>query len=332
MTPKRPTKSPTARKFLLLLFLILLVGLGVVYKERWNLYDWYKLRNYTAPAAVVQLASDDTMTPYARRVLYVNQPALEEKADFTQCASKGEQTIVLGCYHGFQNGIFVLSVTDPRLNGVEQVTTAHEMLHAAYDRLSSKERANIDSQLRDYFNHGLTDERVRQTIEAYRSTEPTELVNEMHSIFGTEVANLPAPLEQYYKRYFTDRSKITGYAAQYEAEFTSRQAAIKADDAQLTAWKSQIDSLKADLSNKDQALNAQSDQLQALKDSNNISAYNAGVPGYNNSVNVYNSEVAQLRSLIDQYNNLVNERNAIALEAQALTNEINSSVAPVGTK
>jgi len=325
--PKRKTSKSS-----LVALLLILATLGLVYFEHQNIQDWLKLRNYTAPVAVAQLAADDTMTPYARKVFYVNGPALEDKTTFKQCKIGGEQTIILGCYHGPQNGIFLLTVTDPRLNGVEEVTAAHEMLHAAYDRLSTSDRASIDKQLREYFNNDLKDERVRQTIEAYRSFEPNDLTNEMHSIFGTEVASLPAPLEKYYTRYFTDRSKVSSFAAKYQAEFISRQDAIKADDAQLNAWKTQLDSLEADLSARQKALDADSARLQQLKSSGNTQQYNAGVPGFNASVNAFNAEVVQIRDLVTKYNALVNTRNSIALEAQQLTNEIDSSVAPIERK
>lgn len=329
---KSGNKSGAARlsAFVAVLIVAALAVTGVV--RRQDIFDWIQLHNYQAPPAVAQLASEDTMTPYARKVFYVNKPALEAKAAFTQCKASGEQTIVLGCYHGFQSGIYVLTVNDPRLEGVEQVTAAHEMLHAAYDRLSSGERKKLDSMLRNYYNHGLQDDRVRQTVEAYRSSEPNDLTNEMHSIFGTEVANLPAPLEQYYAKYFTDRSKITAFAAQYQAEFTSRRDAIKAYDAQLTDMKKQIDSLEADIDVRGKTLDASSAQLQQLRSSGAITQYNAGVPAFNASVNTYNEEVAQVKTLIARYNELVNTRNAIALEAQALTNEINSNVAPISAK
>lgn len=312
-----------------LLFLLVCTGLaaGILY-ERQAIYDWTRLRGYDPPAAVAQLATEDGMTPYARKVFYVNHPALENKAAFKQCTSSGEQTIVLGCYHGFQNGIFVLTVDDPRLEGVEQVTAAHEMLHAVYDRLSKKDRTEIDRQLRDYYEHGLQDERVRQTVDAYRSSEPNELTNEMHSIFGTEVADLPPALEKYYTRYFSDRRLVTSYAAQYQGEFTSRRDAIKAYDAQLTALKAQIESLEADLTARQKALDADSARLQQLR-SSNVQAYNAAVPGYNASVNAYNAAAGQAKALISKYNQIVAARNAVAAETQQLTNEIDSKVTPI---
>lgn len=312
---------------------ILFVWLGLIVAAFFNqqyILDWWRLRGYEAPTVVAALATDDTMTSSARHIFYVNKPAVEDKAAFTQCRSNSEQTIVLGCYHSDQQGIFVLAVSDSRLNGVEQVTAAHEMLHAAYDRLNSRDKQTVNRMLEDYYNHSLHDQRIIDTIAAYKKSEPHDVVNEMHSIFGTEVADLPSGLEQYYKRYFNDRSKVTGFAAQYQAEFTSRQAAIKQYDVQLTNLKAQIDQLETDLKAQLSALNEQGTHLQALRNSNNIAAYNAGVPSYNVRVDAYNAEVARVKDLISQYNQLVTSRNAVVLETQQLTNEISTQVAPIG--
>src|SRR5665213_3192248 len=197
----------------LLLLGIWLAILGLLAFNRQNINDWWLLRHYQPPPAVAHLADQDTMTDYGRKIFYVNHASIESKTAFPQeCPNNGgEQTIVLGCYHSNQAGIFLLSVTDPRLDGVEQVTAAHEMLHGAYDRLSSSAKARVDAMLLDYYNHDLHDQRVRDTIAAYRKSEPHDVVNEMHSVFGSEIAHLPAGLEQYYKHYFTDRSKVTGY-------------------------------------------------------------------------------------------------------------------------
>ncbi len=297
---------------------------AVVLLNRQNLFDWFALRNYHAPTVVMQLATQDTMTAYGRKIFYVNHPKLDDRATFTSvCPNNGgEHTIVLGCYHGDQGGIFLLTVSDPLLNGVEQVTAAHEMLHAAYDRLSSKDRQHVDAMLMDYYNHDLHDQRLLDTIAAYKKSEPNDVVNEMHSVFGTEVANLPVGLEDYYKRYFTSRQQVAAYAAQYQAEFTSRQAVVKQDDAQLANLKSEIDSTQADLKAKLVVIMSEQQTLQSERSSGDIQAYNAGVPGYNRLVDQYNAEVHSLQLLIDQYNALVSARNAIALQEQQLNNEL----------
>lgn len=317
----------------LLVLLFWLAALGLVYANRQALFDWWQLRHYQAPAAIASLASQDTMTGYARKVFYVNHPQLEDKSTFFNDCPSGnsqEQTIVLGCYHGGQAGIFLLDVSDPRLNGVEQVTAAHEMLHAAYDRLGAADKQRVDQMLLDYYHHGLHDQRILKTIDAYKQTEPNDVVNEMHSIFGTEVANLPAPLEQYYKRYFSDRSQIAAFAAQYQSEFTSRQAAVAQDDVKLASLREQINTLEADLRAKQANISSLQNSLVAERNSGNTTAYNAAVPQYNAQVDAYNAEVAQLRGLISQYNQLVSQRNAVAADQNQLVQELSSNAQTIG--
>ncbi|HKR81773.1 MAG TPA: hypothetical protein VJR27_02110 [Candidatus Saccharimonadales bacterium] len=313
-------------------FLSLVVTGGAVFafSERQQLYDWVRLQNYQPPTQISQLAADDTMTAAAQHLFYINHPNLTaDKAFFNkQCGNK-EQTIVLGCYHGNQQGIYLYEVSDARLNGVEQVTAAHEMLHAAYDRLSTQDRKNIDAMLQDYYAHGLHDKRIQDSIDLYKKIEPNDVVNEMHSVFGTEVADLPAPLENYYKRYFGDRHKIVQYATDYQGTFTSLQNQVATDDAQLAKWKPQIDTLTSEIQQKQRALATQKAQLDAQRASGNIDAYNAGVTPYNAAVNTYNALVESLKNLIAQYNALVDERNAIAIQENQLAQAINSQASPV---
>lgn len=297
----------------------LLILIGALIANQQAIRDWLKLHDYRAPASVSQLASEDTMTAEAQHLFYVNHPDITNGSAFSQhCPSGSEKTVVLGCYVGDDAGIYIYAVTDPRLSGVEQVTAAHEMLHAAYRRLSTTERNKVDAMLLDYYQHDLTDQRIKDTIAAYRKSEPHDVVNEMHSVFGTEIANLPAPLEQYYRQYFTDRARVTAYTAQYQAEFTSRQQAVAVYDTQLAGLKAQIDADQAQLDQRLSALNAQNQQLQTERSSGDVAAYNSGVAGYNASADAYNNLLATTKDLINQYNDIVTKRNAVALEEQQL--------------
>lgn len=279
------------------------------------------------------MASQDTMTDFARKIFYVNSPDIENKASFaSNCitnGSKQEQTIVLGCYRSDQDGIFLMKVTDPRLNGVEQVTAAHEMLHAGYDRLNSSDKKRVNAMLMDYYRHGLHDQRILTTIDAYKKSEPDQVVNEMHSIFGSEVATLPSELEQYYSRYFTNRAQVAAFAAQYQGEFTSRQTIVAQADAKLADLKQQIDAAEASLKDQQGVIDDKKITLNALKASGDYAGYNASVNGYNSLVGSYNVEVAYLRGLISQYNDLVNSRNATALEANQLSKELSNDTATI---
>jgi len=318
-----------SRRIQLALLVFLLAVLGFVLVRRQAILDWASLYGYTPPSVVSQLASDDTMTPAAKHLLYVNHPVVTDTSTFTaHCPAGSEKTVVLGCYLSPDKGIYVYAVSDARLDGVEQVTAAHEMLHAAYRRLSDSERQKVDAMLTDYYEHGLTDQRIKDTIEAYRQSEPHDVVNEMHSVFGTEVADLPAPLEQYYRRYFTDRSKVTGYTAKYQAEFTSRRDQVTAYDAQLKDLKTQIDTNSTQIDQQHKALDAQHSQLEAYRASGQTDAYNQGVASYNQAVDSYNGLLAETKSMINRYNDIVTERNAIALEEQQLTKELSASALP----
>lgn len=303
--------------FSLILLLLLVIG-GV---KRWDIYDSWRLHNYQAPSEFVAIANATAMNDTARHLLYVNHPALEDKTAFRDKCAKGEKTIVLGCFVPF-NGIYVQNITDERLNGVLQVTTAHETLHAAYQRLSPSDKKKVNAWLEADFAK-LQDQRIKDTIQDYRNSG-ADIDNELHSILGTEVPNLSPELETYYKRYFSDRSKVVAYSQAYETAFTSRKAQIAAYDKQLEELKKSIDAHNISLDAKETQLNASERELQQLKRSNQVEAYNAAVPAYNAQVQDYNNEVAVTRSQIDQYNAILKNLNDIVFEERELVKAIDS--------
>lgn len=320
VTPPRRHHS----KGYLWLLITLVVAVGL-YAKHQAVYDWWLLRNYQAPANVVALADVTTMTDQARHDFYVNHPSVEDKAAFnSHCPNNGgEQTIILGCYIPPQRGIYIYGVSDPQLKGVEEVTAAHEMLHSAYDRLSTRDRNHINSLLQDFYDHDLHDKRVLDTIASYKKTEPNDLQNEMHSIFGTEVATLPPALEAYYQQYFTNRAAVVGFAARYQQAFTSRQALINTYDEQLKTLKVEIDTSQATLDQQATNLDNRRRQLSQMSTSD-PNGYNAQVDNFNAQIASYNALIASTKAKISRYNDLVAKRNAVAVEAQNLSQELNS--------
>lgn len=310
-------------------FLRLVVSCGIVLAAivvalYWGqpLRDWLQLRSYTPPTAISRLAEETTMTTKARQLFYLNKPAVLDRTDFNQrCPSATEKTIVLGCYHGVQKGIYIFSVTDKQLHGVEQVTAAHEMLHAAYDRLSGAQKRSVNAMLLDYYDNDLRDERIKAVLQAYKKSEPNDLVNEMHSIFGTEIMDLPHDLSVYYEQYFSNRSTVVTFANTYRQAFTNREQKIAAYDAQLAALKEEIAQNETQLTEQAQALR---DDRASVEASNSYAAINA----YNQRVADYNALLQRTNDLIDRYNTIVSDRNAIALEEKQLQQSLNSNIAP----
>lgn len=286
------------------------------------LFDAWRLRGYSPPAEVARLADTTTMTSGARRLFYVYRPLLEDKSSFNQHCNNSEQTIVLGCYVEHQ-GIYLYNISDQRLNGVIEVTAAHELLHAAYDRLSAKERQRIDS-LTAQVAGTVSDERLKSTIENYRKKDPGVVPNELHSILATEVRDLPTDLEEYYAKYFADRKSIVDLADRYKQAFTERENQVKAIDEQLANLKTQIDALNTSLESQQKALQASYEDLQQKRRGNSVEAYNAAVPGYNQAVVAYNSDVNKQKQLVTQYNSLVEQRNTLATEENELIKALDS--------
>jgi chromosome segregation ATPase len=306
-----------------------LVAAALLWLNRWNIYDSLRLRGYQPPQAITQLATDTTMNDHTRRLFYVYHPALEDKTAFVQSCKLAEKTIVLGCYVPSQ-GIYLSNITDERLAGVIQVTAAHETLHAAYDRLSDSDKSKVDAMVTSAYSQ-VTDKRIRETMDAYRKSG-ADTTNELHSILGTEVRNLPPDLEAYYSRYFKDRKAIVAYSEKYEQAFDERQKAVDSYDQQLATIKGQIDGAEATLASQEATLKTERGRLDALLSAKQYEAYNAGVPGFNAQVAAYNTSVRKIRGLIDQYNDIVNKRNAVALEETELVKAIDSRPETISTQ
>jgi hypothetical protein len=311
--------------------LIALLGVfALAWHEQLALYDWGRLVGYKPPNAVSTLATQTTMTPYARHLFYVYHPQLEASTQFNRDCSVTPQVIVLGCTVSFQ-GIYLYDVSDPQLTGLEQTTAAYEMLHVGYSRLSSSERTRIDALVRQaYLAASETDPQLVQEEQSYLKTEGAGAVaNELHSMMGTEVAKLPPALEDYYRQYFTNRQTVLAYKNEYESVFISRQNTVSRDDAELANWKSEIASNDAQLSADNQKLNAQYAMLKSLLSSGETTVYNAGVTSYNQGVASETGLSDNTQRIITEYNQVVAARNAVAVQVDTLDQTISSQ--PLGS-
>lgn len=293
---------------------------------RQEVYDWWRIGQYEASPAITRIVNNTAMSGDAVKLFYVTHPRVVDSDEFNQNCSIGEFSIILGCYvhQGLVSNIYIFNVTDKRLSGIQEVTAAHEMLHSAYERLGNSEKEEINAQLLDYLKN-TKNQRLLDTIKEYENHDPAIVPNELHSILGTEIADLPDELEQYYGRYFTDRSKVVKYAQDYEQEFSSRQKRVEEIDKELANLKSKIDSNLANLDSLEAELNAKRAHMNSLRAQGKISEYNSEVDNYNALVNEYNSLVSVIESQISQYNALAAERNSLIVEVRGLVEAIDSS-------
>lgn len=302
---------------------VLFVAVSVPFVQRQQINDWYVLQSYEPSLQVKSLADATSMSDYGRKLFYVNDPqVVADKVSFTAKCNQREQSIVLGCYIS-NDGIYLYQVTDTRLNGIVEVTAAHEMLHVGYERLNRGEKERIDELLMSDYKK-ITDARVLDTIKAYQDKDPSVVLNELHSILPTEVETLSSELEEYYKKFFNDRTKVTGLSQKYENEFVAREKTIEAYDNDLTSKKSEIDRDLAQIDRLADALSTEKARLDNYRQLGDITSYNNSVPIYNQMVNQYNALVRSTQQTIDEYNIIVEKRNSAATDIRILTNSIDS--------
>lgn len=305
------------------------VGLGyVAFDHRQDVIDYYRLFTYKPSSEIVALADTATMQGRGRDLFFASEPKVSEANQFNaDCTNNDEHSVVLGCYKLQQ--IFIFNVTDARLSGVKEVTAAHEMLHAAYERLGDGDRQKVNKLIEAQLAT-MNDPNLNELIALYEKSEPGERLNEMHSILGTEYSGLSAELENYYKQYFSDRSKLVALTNSYQALFRESEKRIATYDQELASLKQAVDDSANQLDLLYSYLSSQNAQLNTLR-SSDPEAYNASVPAYNAKVREYNSLVSKNRTLVAQYNELVDKRNKEAAAQNSLYNSLDSKYQPVSS-
>lgn len=290
-----------------------------------SIIDWWRLNNYDPPAKITQIAKDTTMTAEAKRLFYLSWPELNDKASFNTNCPSGElrQTLVLGCYAGGR--IYILEIKDPKLEGVVPVTAAHEMLHAAYERLDSKTKNKIDQALSEFYPT-IKDESFKQLIKEYQRHQPSQLNNELHSLLPTQVSKLPQELEDYYQRYFMDRQRVVDEFEDYEGVFKDINKNREELLRQVESLSVQIESTQARAEAAIARANELSAEINRLRAEGRVEESNQLVPAQNQAATLANSLGLQAQNLISEHNQLVLEINQLALIEQDLFNKIDSKV------
>lgn len=257
---------------------------------------------------------------------YASQPEVASGDRFNQgCPRYEVGSPILGCYT--TGKIYIFDVTNEKLAGIEEVTAAHEMLHAVWERMSDSEKREIGALLRAAYYHR-ADEDLITRMEYYERTEPGQFENELHAILGTEVPNLGDALEEYYAQFFENRQTILalhdGYSSVFESlserseelyddlialeqAITTKTALYNSDVAQLS---SDIDDFNSRASrgafastsqfNQERAaLMARSDQLEADR-----TAINNDIDRYNSKYEEYQEVASQIEALNDSIDSI----------------------------
>lgn len=311
--------------------LILLLAAVVIFSNRQAIFDQIMVWQYRPSPAIAAIAERSELSEKGLFLFYTSQPQLLDRTAFNSvCRSEAtEHTAVLGCYT--RNQIYLFDIANKQLDGIKEVTAAHEMLHAAYQRLDSDERDRVDSLLKAQ-SFGSEKDRIKDLLEQYERTEPGERVNELHSILGTEVRDLNPELERYYARYFSDRKALVALSDQYQAVFAELKQRQQGLVDNLNALADEIEQRSEQYRRSLQALESDIRAFNSRAGSGKMSRaeYERERSGLEQRQMTLRSEYDSLRELVTLYETKRAELAAINSESEVLNRSVNSSVAPVG--
>jgi len=209
------------------LIILLIVGTALAWVNRQYISDQLTVWNFESSATIDGYVIRSTMTDRGEFLFLASEPVITSDDSFNDtCGTLEEGSGILGCYLPQTRTILLFDVTDERLDGIEEVVAAHEMLHAAWDRMSPDERAELAPLLEAEAAKLADSEEFGARMAFYARAEPGERVNELHSIIGTEVGELSPALEAHYAEYFGDRAALYALHAQSNGVFEENTAKI----------------------------------------------------------------------------------------------------------
>jgi len=309
---------------------VVVLALVTGYFNRQYIWDQITVSQYQPAKGAVELTTRAGVGEYGKFLYLASRPVLESTQNFNSVCSRTEViTSILGCYA--DGRIYLYDVSDPQLDGVREVTATHEMLHAAYVRLSSDEQSKLDDMLEAEYSKLKSDKGLQEKMAFYERTEPGQRDNELHSVIGTEVANISPALEKYYDKYFDHRDYAVKLNAQYITVFKNIE--FKADNL-----KKQLDSISADVESKSKKYNIDVGVIDADIRSFNLRASSGDFSSQDQfnyeryllvrRTNELGSDKIYINNQIDLYNKLVLDYNALATQSQKLYNSLDSTLAP----
>lgn len=329
-SPTKARRSGRIRGLLATVLLLTLVALLLFYRQA--IIDQVTVWRFQPSADIQAINTDSHFSPGGTFYFYASQPVVNTAEQFNaHCERKEEYSAILGCYDGQR--IYIYDVTDERLKGIREVTAAHEMLHAAWDRLNESERDELGKLLEVEMQKHMSEE-LQERMAYYDRTQPGERDNELHSIIATEIADISPELETHYARYFTDRKALVAEHDAYNKVFKDLEDQSNALLGQINELRASIDVKKetydaayAAVQQEDAALQQQLASLDRSSASE-VDAYNSRAASYNNQLESLRAEYQEISRLISEHNQKVADYNETVVSRQKLQDSIDSLKEP----
>lgn len=285
---------------------------------------------YVPTSEISALANRSGMSDYGEFLFFASQPKLDATQNFNiECDRVEAITSILGCYSNSR--IFIYDVTDAQLDGIREVTAAHETLHAVYVRMNDDVKSKIDALLETEYKKLENDKNFTERMAFYDRAEPGQRDNELHSVIGTEVAGISPALEAHYSEYFSNRQQVVALNTKYSSVFQELENRANKLSEQLNELASSVSDRVSQYNTEVKALNSDIITFNNRVDSGEISSQTQ----LNSERYVLTTRVSGLDAMrtginndIKTYDSILAEYNSIASQSKKLNNSIDSTLAP----
>lgn len=264
--------------------------------------DLWEGLSYRPDEAVQEIETALELTGTGRRIFKATHPVVEGGTEFnTHCGEHDDDVSVLGCYS--DGRIYIYRITDEQLALANKVTAAHELLHAAWERMGDGEKNEVKvwleearEQQADWF---------KGELETYDDTDKME---EVYTRAGTKLAEVPEGLEKHYAKYFKNRARIVEMYKTYEAPFEALRS-------EISTLYDEIERVREEIAAEREQYSQDLDEINARIDEFNACA---------NTVNCFTT--AEFNA---QRSKLVDERAALELRRMKLNEKIDANNARI---
>lgn len=320
------------RQYIIWSFFMLVSILALIAFLNWQwIYDFGRGLSYKPSDEMQRIWGSLELTERGGFLFKASMPTLNEGEEFNEKCRYGvdSEMAILGCYT--EGNIYIYNITDTELDGIRELTTAHELLHAVWARMSEDERGNLSSALTQVYNDNK--DLLEKEIGSYGENERQE---ELYVRAGTEVKNLPEVLEKHYAEIFKDQDKIVDFYEKYISVFNNIRA-------EMDELMSEMENIKAEIDAKTAEYEQRIAQLNADITIFNNCAETSGCFGSSSEFyarrEVLVREQEALSMLYDELNNLTSEYNEKVAkynddvtQTEKLNNMINSNSKPSEVK
>ena len=307
--------------------LVILAIAGWMLLNRQYIIDLVNYYEYQPTSTIASFVDKASMNAQGKFLFYSAQPKLEESTDFnTSCPNYSAGSMaILGCYDGQK--IYIFNVSNSQLNGIREETSAYEMLHAAYKRITGDDKTKLDALIEAEYAKQANSS-TAASVAYFAKYEPGERDDELFSVIATQFATISPSLESYYSRFFNDRQVLVTLYNQYSSVFTNLSTQSTDLYNQITTLNQKIVSDKATYEQNSAQLQTDINTFNQDAQSGNMtqSQYNSQRAALENRISALDADRAAINDEITNVANLVTQYQALALQVQQLNQSIDSTV------